>query len=364
MKIKDITDYLETIAPLAYQESYDNSGLLVGDGHQTLKGALITLDVTEDVLHEAIAKKCNLIIAHHPIIFGGLKRLTGRNHVERIVIKAIKNNIALYAMHTNYDNVLQGVNAKIAERIGLVNTKILAPKKQLLRKLQTFIPVADFEHVSSAVFAAGAGNMGNYSHAGFSTLGTGTFKGNDQSQPAIGHPNHLEQVEEMRFETIFPAHLEGRIVQALLAAHPYEEVPFDLISLENKNNEVGSGLIGELKKPVEITTFLKKLKKNMKSDGVRYTAPITRLVTKVAVCGGAGSFLLSDAIRAGADVFVTGDFKYHEFFGAENQLTIADIGHYESEQFTKDLILQHLSEKFPIIAAQISETNTNPIKYL
>jgi dinuclear metal center YbgI/SA1388 family protein len=364
MKIKDITDYLETIAPLSYQESYDNSGLLVGDKNQTLKGALITLDVTEEVLDEAIAKKCNLIIAHHPIIFGGLKRLTGRNYVERIVIKAIKSNIALYAIHTNYDNVLSGVNAKIADKLGLTNTQILVPKKQLMRKLQTFVPVGDLERVSAAVFAAGGGNIGNYSQAGFSTSGVGTFKGNEKSKPAIGKANQLEKVEEMKFETIFPAYLENKIMSALLAAHPYEEVAYDIISLENKNQQVGSGLIGELKKPLKIMTFLKNLKKNMKTDCVRYTAPIGRMVQKVAVCGGAGSFLLGDALAAGADVFVTGDFKYHEFFSAENQLTIADIGHYESEQFTKDLILQHLSEKFPIIAAQISETNTNPIKYL
>ena len=364
MKIKDITDYLETIAPLSYQESYDNSGLLVGDKNQTLKGALITLDVTEEVLDEAIAKKCNLIIAHHPIIFGGLKRLTGRNYVERIVIKAIKSNIALYAIHTNYDNVLNGVNAKIADKLGLTNTQILVPKKQLLRKLQTFVPVGDLERVSAAVFAAGGGNIGNYSQAGFSTSGVGTFKGNEKSKPAIGKANQLEKVEEMKFETIFPAYLENKIMSALLAAHPYEEVAYDIISLENKNQQVGSGLIPQLKKPLEIMTFLKSLKKNMKTDCVRYTAPIGRMVQKVAVCGGAGSFLLGDALAAGADVFVTGDFKYHEFFSAENQLTIADIGHYESEQFTKDLILQHLSEKFPIIAAQISETNTNPIKYL
>jgi len=364
MKIKDITDYLETIAPLAYQESYDNSGLLVGDPRQKLKGVLISLDVTDEVIEEAIAKKCNLVIAHHPIIFGGLKRLTGRNYVERIVIKAIKSNIALYAIHTNYDNVLTGVNAKIAEKIGLTNTHILSPKKQLLRKLQTFIPLPDFERVSAAIFAAGGGNIGNYSHAGFSTNGVGTFMGNDKSNPTIGKPNQLEKVNEVKFETIFPAHSQPKIIAALLDAHPYEEVAYDILTLENQAAPVGSGMIGELKKPMETMAFLKSLKKTMNTDCVRFTAPVERMVKRVAVCGGAGSFLLGDAIRAGADVFVTGDFKYHEFFDAENQLTIADIGHYESEQFTKDLILQHLSEKFPIIAAQISETNTNPIKYL
>ncbi|HLP49891.1 MAG TPA: Nif3-like dinuclear metal center hexameric protein, partial [Chitinophagales bacterium] len=356
--------YLETIAPLSYQESYDNSGLIVGDANAPVKKVLITLDATEAVIDEAIREKCQLVIAHHPIVFGGLKKFNGKNYVERVVIKAIKNNIAIYAIHTNYDNVIEGVNAKICERIGLTNCQILAPKKQLLKKLYTFIPVAHHERVTKAVFEAGTGYIGNYSETSFNVAGTGTFKGNEKSNPVLGKKGVLEKAEEIKFETIFPAHLEHKVIGALLQAHPYEEVAYDVVTLDNAYQKVGSGMVGELKKPVDELTFLKNLKKSLKTDCIRYTALQGKPIKKVAVCGGAGSFLLNNAIAAGADAFVTADFKYHEFFNADNKLVIADVGHYESEQFTRDLLLQHLSEKFPILAALISSVNTNPIKYL
>lgn len=364
MKIKDITNYLETIAPLPYQESYDNSGLIVGDKEATVKKVLITLDCTEALVDEAIADKCQLIIAHHPIVFGGLKKLNGKTYVERVVIKAIKNNVAIYAIHTNYDNVITGVNAKICERLGLTDCEILLPKKQLLKKLYTFIPLAHYERVSKAIFEAGAGNIGNYSEAGFSVAGSGTFKGNEKSNPAIGKQNVLEKVEEIKFETIFPATIEGKVIAALLAAHPYEEVAYDIVTLDNAFAKVGSGMVGNLKKEVDGLTFLKSVKKSLKTDLIRHTALLQKPIKRVAVCGGAGRFLLNNAIAAGADMFITADFKYHEFFDADNKIVIADVGHYESEQFTCDLLLQHLSEKFPILAARISIVNTNPIKYL
>ncbi len=364
MKIKEITDYLETIAPLSYQESYDNSGLIVGDKNATVKKTLITLDATEEVIDEAIREKCQLVIAHHPIVFGGLKKFNGKNYVERVVIKAIKNNIAIYAIHTNYDNVLDGVNSKICERLGLVDCEILLPKKQLLKKLYTFIPIADHERVTKAVFEAGAGYIGNYSETSFNVQGTGTFKGNEKSNPVLGKKGVLEKADEIKFETIFPAHIEGKVVSALLESHPYEEVAYDIVSLDNCFSKVGSGMVGNLKKPLEGLTFLKSVKQSLKTDSIRYTRLLDKPIKRVAVCGGAGRFLLPNAIAAGADVFVTGDFKYHEFFDAEGKIVIADVGHYESEQFTKDLLLQHLLEKFPIIAARISTVNTNPIKYL
>ncbi len=340
MTIQTITDFLETLAPPAYQE------------------------VTEAVVDEAIANKCNLIVAHHPIVFSGLKKLNGKNYVERVVIKAIKKDVAIYAIHTNYDNVAHGVNAMIAERLGLVNCRILAPKKGLLRKLNTFIPTDYYEQVSQAVFKAGAGHIGNYSETSFNTTGTGTFKGNEASDPAIGQKGVKEQVQEIKFETIYPAHLEARILKALTEAHPYEEVAYDLMSLENEYAKVGSGLIGELKKPLDELTFLKSVKKQLKTDCIRYTELRGKNVQKVAVCGGSGRFLLPNAIGAGADVFITGDFKYHEFFDAEGRLVIADVGHFESEQFTKDLLAREISKKFPIIAPLISQVYTNPIKYL
>lgn len=364
MKIKDLITYLETLAPLSYQESYDNSGLIVGDANTSVKKVLLTLDATEEVIDEAIREKCQMVIAHHPIVFGGLKKLNGKNYVERVVIKAIKNNVAIYAIHTNFDNVIYGVNAKICQRLGLTDCEILLPKKQLLRKLYTFIPARDFERVCKAVFEAGAGHIGNYSETGFSAKGTGTFKGNEKSNPAIGKKNVLEQVEELKFETIFPAYLEGQVIAALLKAHPYEEVAYDIVSLENSFSKVGSGMVGNLKTPVNELTFLKSLKKNLKTDSIRYTKLLDKPVKRVAVCGGAGRFLLNNAIAARADVFVTADFKYHDFFDADSRIVVADVGHYETEQFTADLLQERLLEKFPIIAALISKVNTNPIKYI
>lgn len=364
MKIGQLTDYLEELAPLAYQESYDNCGLIVGDKNTTLKKVLVTLDCTEEVVNEAIREKCNLIVAHHPIVFSGLKKLNGKNYVERVVIKAIKNDIAIYAIHTNLDNVSTGVNARIAQRLGLINTQILQPKKGGLRKLYTFIPTAHYTKVTQAVFAAGAGHIGNYSETGFSVKGTGTFRGNELTNPAIGSQGVLEQVEELKFETIFPAYLETKVVAALLKAHPYEEVAFDIVTLDNRHLQTGSGMVGDLPQPISELAFLKKLKKQLNTNCIRYTSLLGKPIKRVAVCGGAGRFLLNDAIAAGADIFVSADFKYHDFFDAENRIVVADVGHYESEQFTKDLLAERISEKFPILAPLISKVQTNPIKYL
>ena len=364
MKIKEITNYLESIAPLAYQESYDNSGLITGDANAELKKILVTLDVTEEVLDEALREKCNLVVAHHPIIFGGIKKLNGKNYVERVVIKAIKNDIAIYAIHTNYDNVIEGVNAMICEKLGLVNFKILLPKKNQLKKLYTFIPLQDYDKVSRAVFEAGAGYIGNYSETGFSTQGTGTFKGNEKSNPKIGVKHVLEKVEEVKFETIFPSAIESKVIAALLQSHPYEEVAYDIVSLDNAFSKTGSGMIGELKIETDETAFLKSVKKNLNTKSIRHTKLLGKKIKRVAVCGGSGRFLLNNAIAVGADIFITSDFKYHDFFDADGKIVVADVGHYESEQFTRDLLALRLSEKFPIIAPLISKINTNPVNYL
>lgn len=364
MKISDITDYLETIAPRSYQESYDNSGLLTGSPSQEVNGVLITLDCTEEVVDEAIASGANLIIAHHPIIFKGLKKLTGQSYVERTVIKAIQHQIAIYAIHTNLDNVHQGVNKKIAERIGLINVKVLHPKHNTLSKLVTFIPVKDTDSVLQAIHQAGAGQIGNYENCSFRVEGTGTFKPNEVAQPAIGETGKQESVNENRVEVIFPAHLESRVLRAMRDSHPYEEVAYYVTVLNNENQEVGSGMIGELEIPVQPLDFLKSLKKKMELSVIRHTGLIDKLVKKVAICGGSGSFLLQRAIQADAQVFISADFKYHEFFDAENRIIIADIGHYESEVFTKDLLGEILIKKFPTFAVNFSRTITNPVRYL
>jgi dinuclear metal center YbgI/SA1388 family protein len=364
MKLKEITDHLESFAPLAYQESYDNAGLICGNHEMEINAALICLDSTEAVIDEAIATGCNLVIAHHPIVFSGLKKFNGKNYVERVIIKAIQNNIAIYAAHTNLDNVHNGVNAKIAEKLSLINCSVLAPQKNSLKKLATYCSVDKVEGVRNALFAAGAGAIGNYDECSFNTLGRGTFKAGENSNPYVGEIGKRHHEKEEKIECIFPAYSESKILKALFAAHPYEEVAYDVISLSNSNNLLGAGLVGELKSEMTETEFLKQLKQVMKADGVRYTALRDKKVKRIAVCGGSGSFLLQNAINAGADVFVTADFKYHQFFDAENRIVIADIGHYESEQYTSELFYEILKKKFTTFALHLSKINTNPIKYL
>ncbi|MEK6482238.1 Nif3-like dinuclear metal center hexameric protein [Catalinimonas sp. 4WD22] len=362
-KIKEAIAHLESIAPRAYQESYDNAGLITGNKNDTIRGVMISLDATEAIIDEAIEKDCNLIIAHHPIVFKGLKSLTGRNYVERTVIKAIKNDIAIYAIHTNLDNVSQGVNKKICEKIGLQHTQTLLPKKQLLNKLTVFVPAEDSESLLNALSAAGAGHIGNYTNCSFQVEGTGTFQPNEQANPTIGERGKLEMVKEKRVEVIFPAPLAGKVLSAMQQAHPYEEVAYYLHALENENQEVGSGMMGKLPEAMSAEAFLDHLKQSMQLQCIRYTQAPARKIERVAVCGGAGSFLLPQAIRQQADAFVTADFKYHEFFDAEDHLMIADIGHYESEVYTKELIMELLSRKFVNFAVHLAKTNTNPIFY-
>lgn len=362
MKVKDICTYLEQIAPLSLQESYDNSGLLVGNKEQEIVAVLVSLDCTEAVVEEAAAKGCGLIVAHHPIIFGGLKKLTGANYIERTVIKAIQLNIAIYAIHTNLDNWHLGVNHKIAQRIGLLQTKVLQPLTQKLLKLVTFVPIQQKQEVANALFAAGAGNIGNYSHCSFSLQGEGTFMANDEAKPFVGLANQLHAEPETRLEVVLPNWKKSQVISALVAAHPYEEVAYDIYPLENAIQLAGSGLIGVLEKPLASNEFLQHLKLTMELEMIRFT-PFEKPIQKIAVCGGAGSFLIKAAKAAGADAFVTADVKYHEFFDAEQSLMIADIGHFESEKFTKTLLSELILEKFPTFAILLSGINTNPIKY-
>lgn len=364
MKIRELVAYLEDVAPIAYQESYDNSGLIVGNPDLEISKALISLDCTEAIVDEAIANNCAIIISHHPIVFKGLKKFTGKNYVERVVIKAIKNDIAIYAIHTNLDHVFGGVNKKIADIIGLVKSKILSPKESLLKKLVTFVPKDHKELIKNALFAAGAGNIGNYNECSFEVEGNGNYKANDLANPFLGEKNIRHHEDEFRLELIVPIHKEYQIIQALLASHPYEEVAYDLIPLNNKNNYVGAGMVGELKEEMQDLDFLKLVKTKMNAKVIRHTQLLNKKIKKIAVCGGSGSFLLQDAIRAGADFFITADFKYHEFFDAEGKIVIADIGHFETEQFTQELLFDIIQKKFPNFALRLTVHNTNPIKYL
>ncbi|MCF0054484.1 Nif3-like dinuclear metal center hexameric protein [Dyadobacter sp. CY356] len=362
-QIKDVIHQLEKLAPPSYQESYDNAGLLVGSPITLVTGVLFSLDTTEEVVQEAIEKNCNLIVAHHPIVFKGLKRLNGSNYVERTVIKAIKNDIAIYAIHTNLDHVIDGVNWKIAEKLGLSNVKVLAPKKQLLTKLTFFAPIENTQTILDHMFAAGAGEIGQYKNCSFRTEGTGTFQPGQSANPAVGIKGKNEEVLENRIEVMFPAYMQSAILKIMKDNHPYEEVAYYLQNLENENQEVGAGAIGDLSQAMEPESFLQFLKNQMQTPLVKHTVPLNKKIQKVAVCGGAGSFLLSDAIRAKADVFVTADYKYHEFFDADNSIMICDIGHFESEVFTKDLLYNYLSGIFSNFALCLSDVNTNPVRY-
>jgi dinuclear metal center YbgI/SA1388 family protein len=364
MKIQEVIHRLETFAPPSFQENYDNSGLLVGNSDDEVAGVLLCIDSTEAVVDEAIAKKCNLIIAHHPIVFTGLKRITGKNYIERTLIKAIKNDIAIYAAHTNLDNVHQGVNQQIANKIGLKKCRVLQPKKALLQKLVTFCPTNKAEAVREALFGAGAGQIGKYDHCSFNQVGEGTFRGNTSSTPYVGEPgkDHLEK--EIRIEVLFNKHQRTALIEALHSAHPYEEVAYDIYPLDMEHPQVGSGLIGELDEVVDAQAFLNSLKAIFHVPMLRYTQIHKKQLKHIAVCGGSGSFLLADAIRAKADLFITADMKYHQFFDAENNVIVADIGHYESEQFTTELFHELLMEKFPTFAIHFSEVNTNPVNYL
>lgn len=364
MKIKAVIQYLEQLAPLDLQESYDNAGLIVGNADQEITKVLISLDCTEEVVQEAIEKGCNLIVSHHPIVFKGLKKINGKNYVERTVIKAIENKIALYAIHTNLDNIIGGVNSKIADKLGLVNQAILESKPNVLRKMVVFVPRSHVEEVRTALFDAGAGQIGkHYDQCSFNTAGYGSFRPLAGSEPSIGEVGMQERVEETRIEVIYTRSIERKLLLALYEAHPYEEVAYDLFDLQNTAIEIGAGMIGNLSEPMDELEFLAYLKKNLNLNVIRHTALLGKKVSRVAVCGGAGGFLLSAAKRSGADFFVTADYKYHEFFDAEGEIVIADTGHFESEQFTQELLYDIITKKFPNFATLTTEIDTNPIKY-
>lgn len=363
MKIKDIISYFEEIAPLKYQESYDNSGLIIGNQNQDVNSVLLTLDITEAVVDEAISKKSNLIISHHPIIFSGLKKITGADYIQRCIIKAIKHDIAIYACHTNLDSVFGGVNSKICEKIGLQDVKIINPLKNQLKKLVTFIPSEHTEKVKNAVFQAGAGHIGNYDCCSYNISGEGTFRASENANPFVGEIGKIHTEKELRFETIFPVALQSKIIDALISSHPYEEVAYDIYPLDNEYNKVGVGMYGNLEKDFSEIDFLNFIKETFNVPVIRHTNFINRKIKKVAVCGGSGSFLVNDLKSLNIDAFISADFKYHQFFDAEGRFLIADIGHYESEQFTIELFYDILKKNIPNFTVYLSQINTNPINY-
>ncbi|WP_445382780.1 Nif3-like dinuclear metal center hexameric protein [Robiginitalea sp. IMCC43444] len=363
MTIKDVTNQLEELAPLSYAEDFDNVGLLVGQYNTEVTGILVTLDTLEAVIDEAVQKQCNLIVSFHPIIFRGLKKLRGDTYVERAILKAIKNNIAIYSMHTALDNVREGVNGKICEILGLKNNSILIPKKGVIRKLVTYVPESHTDSLLEGLFEAGAGNIGNYSNCSFRSAGQGSFTPGPSARPAVGKPGIPQLENEIRLDLTFSSDRQTEVLQALFNHHPYEEVAYELYTLDNAHQLLGMGMLGELEKPLETVKFLELLKKQMNVSVIRHSQLLSGTVRKVAVLGGSGAFAIGPALAAGADILVTSDLKYHDFFTAEGKIVLADIGHYETEQFTKNLLVDYLRKKIPNFAISLSETKTNPINY-
>ena len=363
IRVKDVALAMEEIAPLAYAEDFDNVGLLVGDYNDEVSGILVTLDTTPEVVEEAIEKNCNLIVSFHPIIFSGLKKLNGKNYVEKAVITAIKNGINIYATHTALDNSKVGVNFKISEQLKLSNIKILIPKSQTIKQLITYVPNENAEHLKNALYEAGAGKIGQYDSCGFSVEGLGNFRPLEGANPTIGDVNKRESVNETRVEVVIPLHLESDILSALFKNHPYEEIAYSVIQLENVNQYIGIGMIGQLENEMDELDFFNYLKTQMNTPLIRHSKLLNKKIKKVAVLGGSGAFAIKNAISAGADIYITSDLKYHDFFTAENKLVLADIGHFESEQFTKNLITSYLKEKFTNFVVFNSGINTNPVNY-
>jgi dinuclear metal center YbgI/SA1388 family protein len=363
MKINELLSIILEVAPLSLQESYDNCGLIIGDPHAEINKVLLCIDVTEAVVEEAVSKECSLIISHHPIIFKGLKRLTPESHLERVVLKAIRNNIAIAAMHTNLDNSINGVNKKIADKLGLKHQRILQPTKGLLKKLVTFCPVSHVEDVRKAIFDAGAGQIGKYDCCSFNTEGTGTFRAGNEANPFIGDIGSLHHETEVRIETILPDFLTQKVIRAMISAHPYEEVAYDIYPLDNVYDSVGAGMLGTLENSLSEVGFMDLVMDVFGTPSLKHSPFTGKMVQNIAVCGGSGAFLLPAAMRAKADAFLTADVKYHDFFETENNLLLVDAGHYETEQFTKELIADILRKKIPNFAVLFSEVNTNAVGY-
>jgi len=363
MTVQDVIDHLEDLSPLSYAEDFDNVGLLVGNKLQNVSGILVTLDTLEAVVDEAIENNCNLIVSFHPIIFKGLKKLTGKTYVERVVMKAIQHDIAIFAIHTALDNALQGVNHMICEKLGLTNKSILIPQVGTIKKLTTYVPKKELDAVRESLFSIGAGNIGNYSNCSYNIEGIGTFKGDENSNPTIGNKGMLQEEEEVQLTMTFAKHLESKVLQTLFKTHSYEEVAYEITTIENKNQNIGMGMIGELEIQMSEEEFLKHLKEQMNTECIRHSNLINKPIKKVAVLGGSGSFAINAAKASGADAYVTSDLKYHDFFAAENNLILLDIGHYESEQYTKNLIATYLTKKIANFAIILSKIKTNPVKY-
>ena len=360
--IDEVVALIETKYPLSWQESYDNCGLQTGNLQATLTGIVISLDCTEQVIDEALANGANLIISHHPVIFSGLKKITGKSDAEKVIIKAIKHDISLYALHTNFDNAPEGVSYQLANILGLNRIKPLQVSQGQLNKLSTYVPVDHADSLRNALFDAGAGGIGNYDSCSFNVAGIGTFRPNQKANPFLGSAGELHQENEIKLEVLVPNHLLGSVTKALFNQHPYEEVAYEIIQLKNEWKELGSGAWGEFDEPKSADQFLNLVKETF-GGNIKFTSKVKQ-VKRVGICGGTGIFLLKNAFAAQCDAFITSDVKYHQFFDSSKNLMIVDIGHYEAEILALSTIRDFLLQNFSTFAIQLAESHTNPVNYL
>lgn len=364
MKISEIISVIEEVAPLPLQESYDNAGLQVGNKNNEATGALLCIDVTEDIIDEAIENGLNLVISHHPLIFKSIKSITGKNYIERAIIKAIKNDIAIYSAHTNLDNAFGGVNFKIAEKLGLSDIKVLSPIFGRMLKLTVFVPTESADEVRNSILSSGAGEIGSYDMCSYNMEGYGTFRAKEGANPYCGEIGSIHKEKEVRIEVILPDYNKNRVLKSMMQSHPYEEPAYDIIPLANSNNYAGSGVVGELIAPMNEEDFLAMVKNVFHVGALKYSSLTGKKVKRVALCGGSGAFLFDEALRVKADAFITGEIGYHNYFMADGQILMVEAGHYETEQYTKDIFCDIITKKFPNFAVQYTNVETNPINYL
>jgi len=344
MTCGEIIKILETWAPREISLERDNPGLQVGSGKNIVKNILLSLELTMDVINESIAKECNLIITHHPLIFHPVKSLDfQRDKNSMLIEKLIKNDLTLFSAHTNLDFTKNGVSFELAKMLGLKGIDFLVNLSANQYKISVFVPGDHVEEVADAIFNAGGGIIGEYSRCSFRTGGTGTFFGSNKTTPFLGEKGKQEQVSEIKLEAIADSWKLGGIISAVINAHPYEEPAYDIYPLKNKNINYGMGAVGELDKQLGREEFLKYVSEKLKAKCLKYTSGKSESIKKIAVCGGAGTELLKEAVQSGADAFVTADVKYHTFHDAQGKILLVDAGHYETEIHVLNQIEKELS---------------------
>ncbi len=367
MKVNDIHSILAAWAPKEIAWERDNVGLQVGDPEANVRGVLVCLDCTEQVILEARKQKADLIVSHHPLLFRAPKSITTADETGRAIRALIENKTNLYSAHTNLDFTAGGTSFAIAEALRLKNVEFLRKSYEVDKKIVTFVPRLHTQKVRNAMAEAGAGIIGNYDYCSFGIAGTGSFRGNSAANPAIGTKGKLESAEEIRLEMIGKQWNTEKIVKAMIAAHPYETVAYDIYPLQNASTEFGMGIIGTLKQPMGLSSFLQLVKKQLNARVLRRTTALNNVVQRIAACGGAGGELVDTAIAQHADVFITADVRYHDFHHATGKITLIDAGHFETEHPVVNAVVRKLNteirklgQRIPVRAAK---TSTNPIYY-